>query len=85
MPKFKAKWALQYNHKTGKNEPRTADSAGEVVGFEIDATNSERGALEDVGCKVEKVRDILKAVVDALPAEVQREVVGTICGWDEVP
>jgi len=85
MPKFKAKWTTRYDVKTGKQSPRIADSAGEVVGFAIDAADSERGALEDVGCKIEKVRDILKAVVDALPVEVQREVVGTICGWDEVP
>jgi len=84
MPKFKAKWVTRYDPKTRTNVPRIADSAGEVVKFEMDSTDSDRGELESMRAKIDKLGDVLAKTIDSLPPAAQVEIINNICGWDEV-
>lgn len=80
MAAFKSRWTYRYDPKTGKSELRVEDTISDVVRLTIESADSERGALEDLHAKIDKLTEIVGVLSNQLPTAAKAEL-ADILGW----
>jgi len=71
MPKFRAEYVYRYDPKTGVGSNREEDEIADVIRLSVESAQSERGELEDLDCKIEKLVNIVGHIANQLPPEAQ--------------
>jgi len=62
------------------NDPKTKNmSASEIIEYEIDSVNSERGQLEDLEAKITKLTEIVADLVEAAGNTKAKEIINRHC------